>query len=340
MECLGIEPPTVIKGVSQSPIEGVSFANTFDDVNTLTRHHTQYFEMMGHRSLYHDGWRAVCPWPCPSFTEAGKFFGEPISADTLTELDAKGWELYHVEKDWAENYNVAAENRPKLIEMITIWYAEAGKYNVLPIDGRGVLRGVDERPSITINRTSYIYYPGTQEIPTTVAVKVLNRPHSIIADVEIHSESVEGILLSHGGIEGGYSFYVKDGELHWVHNYVSRAFYHVESNENVPEGRHQLGFEFEVTGNPDFANGKGSPGIAKLFIDGKLVGQTDIPVTTPLALGLTGGVTCGSAHRSPVTPDYQPPFEFTGKIHSVTVDVSGQLIEDKEAEMHIAMARQ
>ena len=170
--------------------------------------------MMGHRSLYHDGWRAVCPWPGPSFTEAGKFFGEPISADTLIELDTKGWELYHVEKDWAENNNVAAENRPKLIEMIAIWYAEAGKYNVLPIDGRGGLHGADERSNIAINRKRYTYYPGTQVIPANAAVKVLNRPHCIIADVEIHSGSVEGILLSHGGIEGGYSFYVKSGKLH------------------------------------------------------------------------------------------------------------------------------
>ena len=128
-------------------------------------------------------------------------------------------------------------------------------------------------------------------------------------------------MLSHGGIDGGYPFYVKYGKLHWAHNYVSRAFYHVESNENVPEGRHQLGFEFEVTGKPDIANGKGSPGNAKFFIDGKLVGQTDVLVTTPLSLGLTGGVTCGSAHRSPVIRDYQPPFEFTGQIHNVTVDV-------------------
>jgi arylsulfatase len=110
LECLGIEPPTIIKGVTQSPIEGVSFARTFNDSNAPTKHHTQYFEMIGHRSLYHDGWRAVCPWPGPSFTEARKPIREPISADTLTELDAKGWELYHVEKDWAENYNVAAEN--------------------------------------------------------------------------------------------------------------------------------------------------------------------------------------------------------------------------------------
>ena len=101
----------------------------------------------------------------PFFTEAGKPFGEQIPADTLTELDAKGWELYHVEKDWAENYNVAAENRSKLIEMISIWYAEAGKYNVLPIDGRGVLRGFDERPGIAINITHYTYYPGTPGDP-------------------------------------------------------------------------------------------------------------------------------------------------------------------------------
>jgi arylsulfatase len=339
LECLGIEPPTVIKGVTQSPIEGVSFAHTFGDANAPTKHLTQYFEMMGHRSLYHDGWRAVCPWPGPSFTEAGKPFGEPISADILTELDAKGWELYHVEKDWAENHNMAAENRPKLIEMVATWYAEAGKYNVLPIDGRGVLRFADERPEITINRTRYTYYPGTQAIPANAAVKVLNRPHSIIADVKIPAGGAEGVLLSHGDIEAGYLFYTKGGKLHWAHNYVNKTIYHLESRENIPEGRHQLGFEFEVTAKPDFANGKGSPGIAKLFIDGALVGQLDLPVTSPLSFGLTG-VTCGVAHGAPVTPDYRPPFEFTGKIHNVTVDVSGQLIEDKEAKMRIAMSRQ
>ena len=339
LDCLGIEPPTSIKGVPQSPIEGVSFAHTLDNVSAPTRHHTQYFEMMGHRSLYHDGWRAVCPWPGPSFTESGKAFGEPITADKLTELDAKGWELYHIEKDWAENYDVAADNRPKLIEMIATWYSEAGKYNVLPIDSRGVLRFADERPEITVNRTRYTYYPGTQPIPANTAVKVLNRPHSIVADVEIPAGGAGGVLLSQGDLEAGYIFYVKDGKLHWAHNYVSKAIYHVESGEIIPEGRHQLGFEFEVTGKPDPANGKGSPGKAKLFIDGKLVGQADVPMTTPLSLGLTG-LTCGAPHGAPVIPDYQPPFEFAGKIYSVTVDVSGELIEDKEAEARMVMARQ
>ncbi|HII02612.1 TPA: arylsulfatase [Methanosarcinaceae archaeon] len=340
MECLGVEPPTVIKGVTQAPIEGFSFAPTFDNASVPSKHHTQYFEMMGHRSIYHDGWRAVCPWPGPSFAEAGKSFGEPIPAEKLAELDARGWELYYIEKDWTESHDVAAENRPKLIEMIATWYVEAGKYNVLPIDARGVLRLADERPQIAIERTHYTYYPGTQGVPSNAAVRVLNRPHSISADVEIPAGGAKGVLLAHGGIDSGYSFYMKGGKLHWVHNYVSRTLYHVESVENVPEGRHKLRFEFEVTGKPDLARGMGAPGRAQLYIDGKLVGQAEVPVTTPLALGLTSGVTCGSAPGAPVTPDYQPPFEFTGKIYSVTVDVSGELIEDKEAETRMVMARQ
>lgn len=340
LDALGIEPPTSIKGVTQSPIEGVSFAHTLEKADALSKRHTQYFEMMGHRSLYHNGWRAVCPWPGPSFAEAGKPFGTPIPAETLTELDAKHWELYHVEKDFAENYDIADQHRAKLIELIAQWYVEAGKYNVLPIDGRGVLRVVEERPQIAVDRTSYTYYPGTQPVPPNAAARVLNRPHSITADVEIPAGGAEGVLLAHGGVDGGYAFYIKNDKLHWVHNYVARDYYHVESVELVPEGHHQLRFEFEVTGQPDIAKGKGTPGRAQLYIDGKLVGNADVPVTTPIAIGLTSGVRCGSAPGAPVTPDYEPPFEFTGKIHSVTVDVSGELIQDDEAEMRAIMARQ
>lgn len=178
------------------------------------------------------------------------------------------------------SHNVAAENRPKLIEMIATWYVEAGKYNVLPIDGRGVLRLADERPQIAIERTRYTYYSGTQGVLANAAVRVLNRPHSITADVKIPFGGAEGVLLAHGGIDAGYSLYMKDGKLHWVHNYVARALYHVESVENVPEGRHKLRFEFEVTGEPDLSKCMGAPGRAQLYIDGKLVGQTEVPVTS------------------------------------------------------------
>ena len=107
LDLLGIEPPTAIRGVTQSPLHGVSLAHTLDDADASARRHTQYFEMLGHRAIYHDGWRAVCPWPGPSFTEAGVGFGEPISAEKLTELDATGWELYHVAEDFAENHDLA-----------------------------------------------------------------------------------------------------------------------------------------------------------------------------------------------------------------------------------------
>ena len=340
LEALGIEPPATIKGVTQSPIQGVSFAHTFDNANAPSKHITQYFEMMGHRSIYHDGWRAVCPWPGPSFTEAGKGFGSPIPADLLTELDAKHWELYHVAEDFAENHDVAADNRPKLIEMIAAWYVEAGKYNVLPVDGRGVLRMVDQRPEIAADRSTYIYYPDSEAVPANAAVKVLNRSHTITADVEIPKGGAEGVLLMHGGSDGGYSFYVKNGKLHYDHNYVAKTHYTVTSTATVPEGRHKLAYQFQVTGKPDMAHGKGTPGRGQLFIDGKQVGQADFPVTTPIACGLAAGLACGVNPGSPVTPDYEPPFKFTGTLHNVTVDVSGELTEDQEAKHRAIMARQ
>ncbi|MEJ2007536.1 MAG: arylsulfatase [Acidobacteriota bacterium] len=340
LELLGIEPPTSVKGVTQSPIQGLSFADCLEDPKAPSHHITQYFEMMGHRSLYHDGWRAVCPWPGPSFTEAGKGFGEPIPADKLTELDAKHWELYHVETDFAENHNLAADNREKLIEMIAQWYVEAGKYNVLPVDGRGVTRFADERPKIAVDRTSYTYFPDTQTIPVNACPNVLNRPHSITADVEIPKGGAEGVLLSAGDIQGGYSFYIQKGKLHYAYNYVGSSYYYVESNVAVPEGRHKLRFEFEVTGKPDVRKGKGAPGRGLLYIDGKIAGQAEIPLTMPLSLGLGGGIVCGADTGASVTPKYKPPFKFTGKLHSVTVDVSGELISDAEAEMRKVMAHQ
>jgi len=340
LELLGIEPPTSIRGVTQSPIQGLSFAHVLDNAKAPTRHITQYFEMLGHRSIYHDGWRAVCPWPGPSFTEAGRPVGEPIPAQTLTELDAKHWELYHVAEDFAENHNVAVENKAKLIEMVSQWYVEAGKYNVLPVDGRVMQRAMEDRPTIAIDRKSYTYYPGTQAVPATVAPNILNRPHSITADADIRKEGAEGVLLSIGGVDGGISFYVKDEKLCYVHNYVGKEITFVRSQTKVPAGRHKLRFEFEPTGAPDIRKGKGAPGRAQLYIDGKLVGQVEMAVTTPLSFGLGGGVAVGADVGSPITSDYRAPFPFTGKLYTVTVDVSGELIKDDEMTMKRIMARQ
>ena len=212
LDLLGIESPLSIKGVTQSPIEGVSFISSFDDASAKSKRHTQYFEMMGHRSIYHDGWRAVCPWPGTSFIESGRTFGTPIAAEELTELDATAWELYHVAEDFAENHNIAEDNRARLIELIGQWYVEAGKYNVLPVDGRGQQRFAEERPQIAKDRSSYVFYLGTQEVPMNASAQIINRPHSITADVEF-KKGDEGVLISQGGIDGGYVIYVQDGKL-------------------------------------------------------------------------------------------------------------------------------
>jgi arylsulfatase len=339
LDLLGLEPPATIRGVTQSPLQGVSLVPTLADAGAESSHRTQYFEMLGHRSIYHDGWRAVCPWPGPSFTEAGVGFGQPISAETLSRLDAEGWELYHVAKDFAETRDVAAEHRDRLIALIGLWYAEAGKYGVLPLDGSGVDRLLVEKPLVARPRDRYVYRPNTQSIPFNAGPRVLNRPHSITASVELPEDGAEGVLLCQGTAAGGYSFYVKDQRLHYVHNYVGRGLHAVSTTEALTPGAHELRFEFEPTGPPDMAQGRGAPGRLQLYVDQELVAEAEAPVTTPFILN-PGALTCGANPGSPVTPDYTSPFRFTGTLHSVVVDVSGELIVDTESEMRAAMARQ
>jgi arylsulfatase len=133
---------------------------------------------------------------------------------------------------------------------------------------------------------------------------------------------------------------LKDNILQYVHNYAARDYFHFQANQPTPTGRHQLRYEFEVTGPPDIAAGKGTPGRGQLYIDNQLVGQLDLPVTTPISVGLTSGIRAGSAPGAPIGDYYEPPFEFTGTLYSVTVDVSGELIRDTEAELRAVMARQ
>jgi arylsulfatase A-like enzyme len=340
LDVLGLQPPAAVRGVTQSPIEGVSFAHAFVDAKAETRHHTQYFEMFGHRSLYHDGWRAVCPVPGPSFAEVGMGIGDlEVTEEKLRELDAKGWELYHVDEDFAETRNLADEHRDKLIEMIALWYVEAGKYKVLPIDARGTMRLLDEKPQLALPRNLYVFYPRTSVVSNKIAPRILNRPHSITATVDI-ANGAEGVLVAQGSSAGGYALYLKDHKLHYAYNFLGVQQFHFATDATISDGRHELRFQFEPTGKPDIAHGKGTPARGQLYIDGKLAGQGDLPVTIPLDIGITDGLSCGRDEGSTVTTDYQAPFAFTGTLEKIVVDVSGELLEDKAAEMRSVMAHQ
>lgn len=342
LEVIAIEPPKTIRGVTQSPIEGVSFAHTFNDANAPSKHLTQYFEMYGNRAIYHDGWRADCGFPGPSYAEgAEKGYKRDmiVTPEMLDDLDANGWELYHVAQDPAECHNLADQHPEKLRELISLWWVEAGKYEVLPIDASVAARAMVERPQLTQDRSQYVFYPDLSVVPLGTAPKVCNRPHSITAEVTIPEGGAEGVLLAQGGVTGGYTLYVKDGKLHYIHNYLGLREYKVASSEAIPTGEVSLRYEFEPTGKPDLSKGMGAPGQGQLYINNKLVGNAEFDTTVPIVFGLEG-LSCGYDFGEAVTINYQVPFRFTGTIHRVTVDLSGELIQDEEAEARRLMAQQ
>jgi arylsulfatase A-like enzyme len=342
LDALGLEAPAAIRGIAQAPLEGVSFAHTFDAADAATRHSTQYFEMFGHRSIYHDGWRAVCPWPGPSYTEAaqrGRPMGAPITPDALERLDREEWELYDIATDPTEARNVAAEHPDRLRELIALWWQEAEKYKVLPLDGSLQARLATERPQTSKARSRFVYYPGGSVVPTFAAPPVFNRAYSIEADVEILNGDTEGVLVAQGGDAGGYVFYLSGGRPCYAYNYVGLDRFEVRGPDAVPAGRHALRYEFEPTGEPDFKSGKGVPGRAQLYVDGRLVANAEFPHTTPFVFELEG-LSCGYDFGAPAGEGYAPPFAFTGRLHSVTFDVSGETITDDESAIARMMAQQ
>ena len=217
--------------------------------------------MIGHRSLYHDGWRAVCPWPGTSFTESGLAVRRADRPTTkLTELDAKGWELYHVAEDFAENHEPrGARTATELIAMIGMWYVEAGKYNVLPIDSRGAA-ALRRRAAADRGRSQAVrLLPGHPDGAHQRRARVLNqRPHTITAVVDIPEGGAEGVLSRMGGNDGGFSFYVAGRQAHYGYNYVAAEYFQVRARRPSRPG-HALSFEFEPTGKPEPMKGNGTP---------------------------------------------------------------------------------
>jgi arylsulfatase len=177
----------------------------------------------------------------------------------------------------------------------------------------GTLKFGEPRPQISVDRDKYMYYPGTQAVPGNAAAKLLNRAHSVTAEVEIPAGGAEGVLFSMGGNDGGFSFYVKDKKLRYAYNYVAQDHFYVGASDPVPEGHHFLSFDFAPTGKADPGKGKGTPATVRLLVDGKEVARGDLPVTIPLQLGLGSGAAVGADPGSPTTPEYRPPFKFTGR---------------------------
>ena len=293
LEMIGLHQPPVVNGVDQRPMDGLSLAYTFSDAKAASRHETQYYEMLGHRAIYYKGWEAV------TMHARGEDF------------DKDPWELYNVTEDFSESNDVAAQNPGKLREMIERWWSEAGKYNVLPLDDRGIIRSL-EQPGLNRPRTVVTYYPGMASVPRANMLNFRSRAYSITADVEIPPDGAEGVLVALGGRFGGFSFFMQNNRLSYAYNWVGLERYTVTSTEPVPAGSVRLRLEF--TGRP-------GSGIAALYINDKRVGEGRVAHLVPITFGLSEGLTVGRDPSTPVTESYQSPFEFTGKIKKVVMEL-------------------
>jgi arylsulfatase len=342
LDACGVAAPTTIRGVPQTPVHGVSFASTFTDGSAPAVRETQYFEMFGSRSIYHEGWKANCPFPGPSLSEAaekGWYLGMRLTAEVLAELDESGWELYRLDDDPTETRNLAGDEPEKLAEMIDRWYAEAERYGVFPIVGAGQYRFREPRPTVAAPSDRQVWYPDASPVDFGAAPRLYNRAYSITADVVIPEGGAEGVIVTQGSRHGGYVVMVSEGRFRWLLNYVGRDRFEVASGVLSP-GAHELRFEFDPTAKPDFRSGRGPAGRAVVYVDGALAGATEVPYTTPTRFGPVG-FSCGYAAFDSVAPDiYTAPYRFTGTIERVTFDLSGELTTYDAAEFQRLMIEQ
>jgi arylsulfatase len=265
--------------------------------------------MFINRAIYHDGWwaasRTGIPWESEPAT--------PIDPDTAT------WELYHLDEDFSQATDLAASNPTRLRELQDLWWAEAARYSVLPLDGRKVPRLSAElqgRPSLSGDRTSFTYYPGVLAVPAGSAPKLLNKSFTVTADIEQAATPSDGAIFTLGGSDGGYGLYVRDNKPVFVGNFLNRQVTRVTSDTAVPAGKVNLRADFAYDGG-----GLGKGGNMSLFMNGKKVGEGRMEQTQAITLGLGGTLDVGADTGSPVDETYTPPFAFGGTIEKVTVDL-------------------
>lgn len=316
-DLLGIEPPKVLKGYTQSPIEGESFRASFDNPDAPGRE-TQFYAMLGQRAIYHQGWLATTVHP--PFSGWGNYAHDV-------------WELYDLKEDRAQMQNLADEKKDVLELLKGLWFYYAGIYQGMPLDDRNPLEiYLTPRPQPASPRTRYIYYPGAADVPEPVAVNIRGRSYGIAAGAVIDGPEAQGVLFAHGGVGGGHSLYIADGRLHYVYNWLGDAIQKISSSSTVPAGRHVFTAEFIRDGvDPDT---RSAVGTLALYIDMEKVGEGRIR-TQPGSFSLTGdGLCVGRDSGSPVSPDYAAPFAFTGgTIDRVVIDVSGEYYVDHEKEV-------
>jgi arylsulfatase len=319
LEAAHIPQPAMVNGVKQKPIEGVSMVYSFADPKAKEQRHTQYFEMFGNRALYHDGWIATCRHGRLPWENAGSY-----------SFDNDKWELYKLDSDFSESNDLAASNAPKLKELQDLFWVEAKKYNVLPLDDRFIERSDPSlRPSLIAGRTNFTYYPGADRIPESSSANVKNKSHTITAHIEVPEQGGDGVLVAAGGNVAGYVLYIKDGKPVYEYNYFSVERSRVASPEKLSPGPATIRVEFKYDGG-----GAGKGGTATLFVNDKQVGQGRVEKTVPGRFSADETFDIGLDSGSPVSNEYESPNRYTGTIKKVEINLApANLSADEEQKI-------
>ena len=311
LEAAGIPAPVMVNGVAQKPIEGVSMAYTFDkaNANTPSTRTTQYFEMLGNRAIYHDGWIAATTPP-----EGPWLMGMGKLPDVVNGYK---WELYNIADDYSENNDLAAKMPDKLRDMQELFLVEAAKNNVFPLDNEVLARALAPRPSSTAGRTAFTYASEVSGLPAASAASTLGKSFSITAEVEIPPGGAEGMINTNGGRFGGYGLYLVKGKPVFTYVQLTTERFRWEGPNALPPGKHTIVFDFKYDG-PGF--GKGGTGV--LSVDGKAVVSKTMPYTIPFLISFDETFDVGVDTRTGVDDsDYLPPFRFTGKLDKLTINL-------------------
>ena len=326
LEAAGLPTPFSVNGTQQAPLEGVSMLPMLRDADAPEAHDVQYFEIMGNRGIYHQGWTAVTKHRTPWLVDAPPF-------------DQDVWELYGPD-DWTQAHDLAEENPEKLAELQRLWLIEAVKYNVVPLDDRSFERinpDIAGRPQL-IRGNSQLLFSGMR-VSENCILNLKNKSHSVTAQLVVPETGVSGVIVTQGGMVGGWTLYAYEGRLKYCYNFFGIQYFMVTADQPIPAGEHQVRMEFAYDGG-----GLAKGGDVTLYYDGQPVGKGRVEITQPMAYSADEACDVGADTGSPASPDYGASGnKFAGEIRWVQLDIGDDghdhLIRPED-RINIAMAKQ
>ena len=331
LEACGITAPEEVDGIEQTPLDGVSFAYTFDSRNARapSQHKTQYFEMMGQYALYHDGWLLS--------TRVNRAPWEAYGPANVDPLNNQVLELFDLTTDFNQTKDLAAKHPEKVKELKELFIREARQHQVFPLDASVAARIGAPRPNITAGRTEFVYTRPMTGLPQGDSPALLNASYSISADLEVPAGGAEGMILTSGGRFAGYGFYLLKGKPVFLWNLLDLKRIRWEGPEALSPGPHTVEFDFQYEGRGigtlvyNSFSGLAQPGTGTLKVDGKVVASERMEHTLPMILQWDEAFDVGSDTLTGVNDaDYQPPFRLTATLNKLTIKVDRPTLSPEE----------